>query len=83
MKLPNDPIMLMSVLNTYLRDTYANADEINIFEKEHTKWLHQQQEEEQKAKTGIPGSCQVLRTEFGVCAPGGRRELWLPESGDR
>lgn len=28
MKLPNDPIMLMSVLNTYLRDTYENADEM-------------------------------------------------------
>lgn len=28
MKLPNDPIMLMSVLNTYLRDTYANTDEM-------------------------------------------------------
>lgn len=28
MKLPNDPIMLLSAVNTQLRDNYSNLDEL-------------------------------------------------------
>lgn len=28
MNLPNDPVMLLSVVNTYLRDKYENIDDL-------------------------------------------------------
>ena len=30
MQLPNDPVMLMSVINLKLRDFYSNLDDMNV-----------------------------------------------------
>jgi hypothetical protein len=58
---------------------YANADEINIFEKEHAKWLHQKQEEEQKTKTEKRDIESRFRPFISkVLVSNGKDDVWRP-----
>jgi hypothetical protein len=67
---------------------YANADEINTFEKEHAKWLHQQTEEEQKqekkkqttqSKTSKRDYESRLRPFISkVLVSNGKDDVWRP-----
>ena len=62
---------------------YANADEINIFEKEHAKWLHQQKEEEQKQTTQTKTEKRDFEPRLRpfiskVLVSNGKDDVWRP-----
>jgi len=62
---------------------YANADEINIFEKEHAKWLHQKQEEEQKQTIQTKTEKRDIESRFRpfiskVLVSNGKDDVWRP-----
>ena len=61
---------------------YANADEINMFEKEHAKWLHQQEEDHKQttqSKTEKRDFESRLRPFISkVLVSNGKDDVWRP-----
>lgn len=61
---------------------YANADEINMFEKEHTKWLNQQSEEQEQSsqpkttKRDFESRLRPFVTK--VLVSHGKDDVWRP-----